>query len=89
MTCKTLLFWTSAVFGFIAAVLWMIASFRKVEFDPEVRDDAGNYPGAIIASENGQRVDFLKTAESQTYWNGWAAIAASIAAATNAGAGML
>jgi hypothetical protein len=62
----------------------MVASLRKLAFDPERRDEDGMYPLALTEGNGGRRIDVLRTAASQTYWNGWAAMAAAIAAAANA-----
>jgi hypothetical protein len=66
------------------ALLWMVASLRKVDFDPEQRDEVGMSPMAITEVGGGRTTDVLRTAAMQTYWNGWAATAAAVAAAANA-----
>jgi amino acid permease len=71
--------WVSAGAGFIAAILWFIASvarirFRDFERETKNREFAIEYEG----------VDILETAKLQTWWNMWAAIATGISVALQA-----
>lgn len=79
---KSLLVFVAAAFGLIAAVLWALASYQRVRHDPKEVDEQGLHPFAIVETKG--NVDVLKTADRQTRWNGWAALAASIAAAAQA-----
>jgi hypothetical protein len=79
---KEIVTWGSALFALVAALLWAFASFQKVralsEEGLEKRFRDSLIPMQII--ETNGNVDILDTAARQTYWNGWAALAASIAA---------
>jgi hypothetical protein len=44
-------------FGDLAALLWMVASLRKLAFDPERRDEDGMYPLALTEGNGGRRID--------------------------------
>ena len=58
---------------------------QTVTFDPEERDEDGTHPAAMtVRSKKGRQIDVLKTAARQTRWNRWAAVAAALAALTNA-----
>ncbi len=76
---KTLLTWAAAVFGIFAAILWFTATVVRLEHR-EVRDEAGTFPAAIVRVEGTRRIDVLATADRQTWWNMWAALATGIAA---------
>ena len=70
----------SALAAIAAAALWYRSATVTVPHDPDKRDEDGTYPASI--SVNG--TDFLYTAVEQTRWNRLAAIAASVAALTQA-----
>lgn len=75
---KQYLVWASAFFGFLAAILWLYASVKKVAVDP-------NDTNFLISETHGDKqVDVLKTAKNQTRWNAYGAFAASIAAVCQA-----
>jgi len=82
---KQTLLWISAVFYIISAALWLYGAAQTVTFDPEERDEDGTHPAAMtVRSKKGRQIDVLKTAARQTRWNRWAAVAAALAALTNA-----
>jgi hypothetical protein len=64
--------WASVGIGFLAAVLWFIASKVWVRY----KEPTGNQmiPAAVV--ENG--VNVLETAKRQTWWNMWAALATGV-----------
>jgi hypothetical protein len=69
----------SAGFGFAAAILWLFASLQNVR----PRDKSSFNTSAIlinIPNIKGEASDVLATAARQSYWNGWAALSAAIAA---------
>jgi hypothetical protein len=69
---KSSMLWVSAISGFIAAILWFIATFVKVDYK-------GPGTPAITEDENGGReIDVLLTANLQTKWNRWAAFATGV-----------
>jgi hypothetical protein len=70
----------SALAAIAAAALWYRSSAVTVPHDPNRQDADGTYPASI--SVNG--TDFIYTAVEQTRWNRYAAIAASVAALTQA-----
>jgi hypothetical protein len=56
-----------------------------VEHDPDELDEEGMHPLAFTeVHRSGKVIDILKTAARQTYWNGWAALAAAAAALAQA-----
>jgi hypothetical protein len=68
----------AALFAFIAGVLWLFASLQNVK-----PTDKSRFSSEILISLptiNGEDSDILATSARQNYWNGWAALAASIAA---------
>jgi hypothetical protein len=75
---KSLAEWSAIFFGFLAAALWAYASFQKVENDPTDKS------AKFIEHTGSRAIDVLATARRQTYWNGWAALAASLAALSQA-----
>jgi hypothetical protein len=80
---KVTLRWGTAGFGLLAAVLWAIASFSNVpprEDDEATPMDLAQGIQVTTIHNSGKRTDVLATARRQTFWNGWAALAASIAA---------
>jgi len=77
---RVLLTWGPAIFGLVAAALWVFASFQKVDFDPEERDEDGLKAAATTEKQGRRTIDILKTAKRQTRWNKWAALASVIAA---------
>jgi hypothetical protein len=80
---RTALTLGAAVFGLLAAVLWAIASFRKIpphEDDPSAPMEQRQGFQMTSIAKDGKQTDILATAESQTFWNGWAALSAAIAA---------
>ncbi len=70
---KEILTWDVFVLSFFAAGFWFWSTKTTVPPDPNDR----NFK---MISEDG-KVDILRTAESQTYWNRWGACAAGAAAA--------
>jgi hypothetical protein len=80
MNIKTALTWGAAIFGLTAAALWAYASYQSVAFDPDERDEGGWHPAAIVERTGTREADVIKTAKRQSYWNGLAALAASVAA---------
>lgn len=81
---KDALAWVEVIFALAAAIFWLWASCRKVNFDPHETDDHGGYPLAMTELVGGRQIDLLKTAANQTRWNSRAAFAAAIAAACQA-----
>ena len=77
---KTSAIGVAAIFSVVAAVLWTFASYQKVSVSDNERDEAGMRPFRLIRTDGADRTDILKTSERQTFWNGWAALAAAIAA---------
>ena len=84
---KQALLWTSAGFGIASAALWLIACFRKIEYDPEdseqVSGDAPPLP-AWVVHDGKRKIDILKTAQARTFWSSLAAFAAALAALADA-----
>lgn len=77
---RDLVLWLGILSGALAAGLWLYASKQRVPFRNE-KQQTGTYPLAMVdVDDEGNKIDILKTAERQTFWNGWAAGAASIAA---------
>ena len=72
--------WVTTLFSIFAAIFWMAAGFARV---PYVDDGKGM---SLISTDDktGKETDILKTARKQTKWNRWAAVSASIAAASQA-----
>ncbi|MEJ0051584.1 MAG: hypothetical protein WDN02_10315 [Methylovirgula sp.] len=82
---KAVLLDIAAVSGFTSCALWFYAAVQRVPYDPNEVDEQGMTPWALHQREkDGRQVDILKTADKQTYWNRWAALAAGIAALANA-----
>jgi hypothetical protein len=78
---KTSAIGVAAIFSVVAAVLWTFASYQKVSVSDNERDETGMRPFRLIRTDGADRTDILmKTSERQTFWNGWAALAAAIAA---------
>jgi hypothetical protein len=68
----------AALFGFIAGVLWLFASLQNVK-----PTDQSKFASELLISLpniGGEDSDVLATSARQSYWNGWAALAASVAA---------
>ena len=65
----------SAIFGIVAAFLWLKASLVKAP-STNKPDETGWIPAQIVADGS----DFVATAIRQSFWNKWAAGAASVAA---------
>jgi hypothetical protein len=78
---KEIVGWAGAGFALAAAILWFSASHQKVDHDPNETDEQGAYPFAITERVGKRTIDIMKTAASQTKLNGWAALAAAVAAA--------
>ena len=76
---KALLTWAAVVFAMLAAVLWFMATKVRFEYR-EVEDETGMFPAAITRMEGNRRIDLLETAERQTWWNMWAALATAASA---------
>lgn len=70
----------AAAFGCGAALLWFKATVVTVIADSNSNEFQ------ITEEKGGKRVDVLETADRQTWWNRWAAAAASIAALCQAAA---
>ena len=75
-----ILTWMAAAFGCGAALLWFKATVVTVIADSNSNEFQ------ITEEKGGKRVDVLETADRQTWWNRWAAAAASIAALCQAAA---
>jgi hypothetical protein len=69
----------AATFGLAAAVLWIFASFQCVAPDPK-SPFASQDAMIDIVDHRGRPTDVIATAARQTYWNGWAALCAAVAA---------
>jgi hypothetical protein len=70
--------WASAAVGFLAAILWFIASTVRVPY----KEPTDNRLREFSMTEDG--VDILKTAKKQTWWNKWAALATCVSIALQA-----
>ena len=70
----------AALAALAAACLWFRSATARVLADNKPSPD-GIESASIVVQEQGKPdIDFLATAEAQTRWNKWAALAASIAA---------
>jgi hypothetical protein len=69
----------AAVFGLIAAGLWIFASYQHVVPETKGPFESQDFLIATV-DHNGRRSDVIATAARQTYWNGWAALASAVAA---------
>ena len=79
-TAKAVLTVMAAISGLVAAALWFKATIVSVEPDPNSHEaQISQY-----SSDGGRRRDILATADAQTWWNKWAAVATGIAAACQA-----
>ncbi len=86
---REVLSWISIVAGAVAAGLWFFASVQFVRYRDQT-DEKGWGPAALVEErDDGTSVDVWKTASRQTYWNAWAALAASIAAGCQVATQML
>ena len=65
----------SAAAAFLAAILWFRSTRDEIPVDPEDQEMT-----LISEKRGGRKIDILKTAERQTWWNKWAALAAGVAA---------
>ena len=82
MCAKTAMTWGTALFGFIAAALWFLAGFVNVPYKWPGLGEINDNP-AVFTGEWGDKskaIDLLNTAQRQTRWNTWAAMAAAMAA---------
>lgn len=89
MILKSVMTWLAAAASAFAALLWWYASTREVMHVDLVEGNEGYIPGSDAANrprdKDGQRIiDPLASAELQSYWNRWAAIAAAVAAGAQA-----
>lgn len=77
---REVLSWVGIVAGAAAAGLWLFASVQFVRYRDDVDEKGWAEAAHIEVRDDGTEVDVWKTASRQTYWNAWAALAASIAA---------
>ena len=80
---KAPLTWAAALFALAAAVLWLKATIVRLEYRP-VPDQHGMFDAAIVRKEGSRQIDVLETAERQTLWNMWAAVATAASAVCQA-----
>ena len=84
MDMKSIFTWASVAIQLVAALLWLYATVAKVDatkFSKENTID-GWEPAQIVNSANNS--DVMATAELQTYWNRWAALATALGVAAMA-----
>ena len=80
MELVVLLNWTTAALSLLAAAFWLTAGIVRVPYV-----DEGTSVHIVSTDENtGKETDVLGTARRQTYWNRWAAVAAALAASSQA-----
>ncbi len=72
----------TVVFGAITAFLWFRSASVEVIVNENNRDSR-KLSSAVVSTTNnqGDKIDFIGTAQSQAMWNKWAAIASAVTAA--------
>jgi hypothetical protein len=77
--------WISVIAALSASGLWFYSTQAKVKPDDSARDKDGLSPLQILhIDDEGNQWDILRTAECQVSWNKWAALAAGVAALSQA-----
>ncbi|MGO9769576.1 MAG: hypothetical protein ACLPSW_08495 [Roseiarcus sp.] len=84
---KQALLWISAGFAIASAILWLVACFRKIEYDPKDSEQVSGDPPPVpewVVRDGKRKIDILKTAQARTFWSSLAAFSAALAALADA-----